>query len=115
MRIRAHLCVCYAKAANLVSNCAHLNVFICTLGVASLPDLFNVHEKRGGAWDPMSRDKRRHNVMKDGLSTTVDFELVYQLQLIKHRSLRPSRILLHSLEGFGTISSIHIELERLTI
>ena len=53
--------------------------------------------------------------MKERRSTTVDFELVHQLQFIKHSYLRPSRILQHLFEGFGTISSIHVELERLKV
>ena len=53
--------------------------------------------------------------MKGRWSTTVDFEMVHQLQFIIHGSLKPSRILLHSLEGFGTISSIHVEVERLKL
>ena len=63
----------------------------------------------------MSRDKCWHDIMKESLSTTTNFKLVHQLQFIKHRYLRPSRILLHSLEGFGIISSTHVELERLKI
>ena len=47
--------------------------------------------------------------MKERLSTTADFESVHQLQFIKHSYLRPSRILWHSLEDFGTVSSIHME------
>ena len=53
--------------------------------------------------------------MKERRSTTVDFKSVHQLQFIIHGSLKPSRILLHSLEGFGTISSIHVELECLKL
>ena len=53
--------------------------------------------------------------MKERQSTTIDFELVHQLQFIIHGSLKPSRILLHSLEGFGTISSIHVKLEHLKL
>ena len=83
--------------------------------VPTLPNLFNMHEKRGGARDLTSRDKSWHDVMKERRSTTIDFESVHQLQFIIHGSLKPSRILLHSLEGFGTISSIHVELERLKV
>ena len=32
-------------------------LFVASL-VPSLPDLFNVHEKRGGAWYLKSRDRR---------------------------------------------------------
>ena len=48
------------------------------------------------------------------LQLLTDFESVHQLQFIKHSYLRTSRILLHLLEGFGTISLIHIELEHLS-
>ena len=65
------------------------------LKVAS--SLFNMHEKRGGAWDPTSRDKSWHDVMKEKRSTTVNFESVHQFQFIIHGYLNPSSILLHSL------------------
>ena len=54
------------------------------------------------------------NIAMTSLKTTVDVKSVCQLQFIKHCSLRPSRILVHSLEGFGTISYIHVKLEHLT-
>ena len=53
--------------------------------------------------------------MKERRSTIVDFKMVHKLQFIIHGSLNPSRILLHLLEGFGTISSIRVELERLKV
>ena len=78
------------------------------------PQCFNVHQKWGrGGGNAISHDKCWHDVMKDRQPTTVDFESVHQLQFIKHSYLRPSRILLHPLEGFGTISFIHVELEQL--
>ena len=44
--------------------------------------------------------------MKERRSTTVNFELVCQLQFIKHSSLRPSRIPLHSLCQYGAVENI---------
>ena len=80
--------------------------------VFRLPD---VHENRRGAWDLISQDKRWHNVIKERRSTTINFESIRQLKFIKHRSLRPSRILLHLVKGFGTISSIQVELVHLEV
>ena len=53
--------------------------------------------------------------MKKRWSTPADFVSAHLLQFIKYSCLRPSRILRHSLEGFGTISSIHVKLECLRI
>ena len=73
------------------------------------PTFFNVHEGKRGS---PGIQHHWHDIMKKRWSTTVNFKSVLQLQFIKHSCLRPSRILQHLFEGFGTISSIHIELER---
>jgi len=63
----------------------------------------------------MSHDKCWYDVVKERRSTTAYFKSVHQLQFTKHSCLRPSRMLRHSLQGFGTLSSIHVELECLKI
>ena len=50
-----------------------------------LPNHFNIHEKRGGAWDPISRDKCWHDFMKDGLSTT-------WFQIAPHTSVHQTQV-----------------------
>ena len=79
------------------------------------PDLFfNVHERKRGSlgsnvtWQMLAWRHEREAVNSCWCR-------IGSLQFIKHSCLRPSRILRHLLEGFGTISSIHIELERLKI
>ena len=63
--------------------------------------------EEGGAWDPTSREKCQHDVMEASeKSVSQQQSISNQLQFIKNSSLRPSRILLHSLEGFGIICSI---------
>ena len=96
----------YHMQNNIVSS----GGFVLWRLVPRLPDLFNMHEKEGSLGSNITWQKSWHDVMKERRSTTVDFESVHQLQFIIHGSLKPSRILLHSLEGFGTISSIHVEL-----
>ena len=59
-------------------------------------------ERGGGLISNLTWMLARHHERE-----AVDFESVWQLQFIKHSSLRPSRIPLHLLEGFGTTSSIH--------
>ena len=54
----------------------------------------------------MSCDKCWHDVMKERLSTAIDFEL----QFIKHNYLRHSVIILQSLKGFGIISLEHLKI-----
>ena len=83
--------------------------------VASSRSFQHAWEKRGNLGSNIMWQKSWHDVMKERRSTTVDFESVHQLQFIIHGSLNPSGILLHSLEGFGTISSIQVELECLKL
>ena len=59
----------------------------------------------------ISRDKLWHHERE--ADSDCRFRIGCQLQFTERSSLWPSRILLHSLEGFGTISSIHVELGRL--
>ena len=76
----------------------------------SLPDL--LRERGRGSlvsnvtWETSARRHGRRAVVND-------FESIHQLQFIKSSSLRPSRILLHSLEGFGIVAPSAFELERL--
>ena len=65
--------------------------------VPRLPDLFQrTREKRGGAWDPMSRDKRRQNGIAPGLPQSIDFKPAWHLLLIERSSARSLRIVLPS-------------------
>ena len=82
--------------------------------VPRLPNLFKCSWEKEG--EPGIQSQVTNvNVMKERRSTTVDFESLHQLQFITHSSLRPSHILLNSLKVFGTISSVHVELEHLKI
>ena len=55
--------------------------------VTRLHNLLNTHEKRGGAWDPMSHDKHWHNIVKERDSTTVDFESFRQTSVYQTTAL----------------------------
>ena len=77
--------------------------------VPRLPDLFNVHEKEGGTWDLISRDKRWHEVMKEKRSTTVDFESVPYRGSTVHSVHYPEyRRLIIELESQRQIYCTHI-------